>query len=38
MKCWDLRFNAQGLKIIIIVVQVRVVKNTCNNSRGAQNK
>jgi hypothetical protein len=38
MKCWDLRFNAQGLKIIIIVVQVGVVKITCSNSQGAQNK
>jgi len=26
MKCWNLASNAQGLKVIIIVVQVRVVK------------
>jgi hypothetical protein len=26
MKCWNLTFNAQGLKIIIIVVHVRAMK------------
>jgi len=26
MKCWNLTSNAQGLKIIIVVVQVGVVK------------
>jgi hypothetical protein len=26
MKCWNSTFNAQGLKIIIIVVHVGVVK------------
>jgi hypothetical protein len=26
MKCWNSTFNAQGLKIIIIVVHVEVVK------------
>ncbi len=26
MKCWNSAFNAQGLKIIIIVVQVGAVK------------
>jgi len=26
MKCWNLPSNAQGLKIIIVVVQVGVVK------------
>jgi hypothetical protein len=26
MKCWNLAYNAQGLKVIIVVVQVGVVK------------
>ncbi len=26
MKCWNLTFNAQGLKIIIVVIQVGLVK------------
>jgi len=26
MKCWNLASNAQGLKLIIVVVQVGVVK------------
>ncbi len=26
MKCWYLTFNAQGLKLIIIVVQLGVMK------------
>jgi hypothetical protein len=26
MKCWNSTFNAQGLKIIIIIVHVGVVK------------
>jgi hypothetical protein len=26
MKCWNLAFNAQGLKVIIIVIQIGVVK------------
>jgi len=26
MKCWNLTFNAQGLKVIIVVIQVGSVK------------
>jgi hypothetical protein len=26
MKCWNSTFNAQGLKVIIVVVHVRIVK------------
>jgi hypothetical protein len=26
MKCWNLAFNAQGLRVIIVVVHVGVVK------------
>jgi hypothetical protein len=26
MKCWNSTFNAQGSKLIIVVVQVKVVK------------
>jgi len=26
MKCWNSAFNAQGLRLIIVVVQVSVVK------------
>jgi hypothetical protein len=26
MKCWNLTFNAQGLRVIIVVIQVGIVK------------
>ncbi len=26
MKCWNSAFNAQGSRVIVVVVQVRVVK------------
>ncbi len=35
MKC---AFNAQGSRVIIVVVQVGAVKNICSNSGGAQEK
>jgi hypothetical protein len=37
MKCWNSAFNALGLRVIVIVVQVGAVKNICgSSSAGAQ--
>jgi hypothetical protein len=39
MKCWNSAFNAQGSRLIIVVVQLGVaVKNICSSSGGAQEK
>jgi hypothetical protein len=38
MKCWNSAFNAQGLRVIIVVVHIGAVENICSSSRrvGAQ--
>jgi hypothetical protein len=33
MKCWNSAFNAQGLRAIIVVVQVRAVEALQKNER-----
>ncbi len=45
MECWNLAFNAQGLKVIIVVVHVGTIKmyvgamkSFLENERGGQNK
>jgi hypothetical protein len=40
MKCWSLTFNAQGSKLIVILVQLRTMKNEniCNNNGSVQGK
>jgi hypothetical protein len=38
MKCWYSAFNAQGSRLIIVVVQLGAVKNICSSSGGAQEK
>jgi len=38
MKWWNPAFNAQGSKVIIVVVQAGLVKNICNSSGGGQGK
>jgi hypothetical protein len=37
MKCQDLAFNAQGSRVVIVVVQVGVAR-ICSRSRGAREK
>jgi hypothetical protein len=32
MKCWHSGFNEQGLRVIIVVVQVGAVKKQCRRS------
>jgi hypothetical protein len=36
MKCWNSAFNAQGSRVIIVVVQARSSENTCSSSGGAE--
>jgi hypothetical protein len=38
LKCWNLTFNAQGSRVIIVVVQVRSTENICSSSGGAQER
>ncbi len=38
MKCWNSAFNAQGSRLIIVVVHVGAVKVYCSSSGGAQEK
>jgi hypothetical protein len=36
MKCWNSAFNAQGSRVIILVVQVARVKALKENERGVE--
>jgi hypothetical protein len=38
MECWNLAFNAQGSRAIIVLVQVEEVKNICSSTGGGQEK
>jgi hypothetical protein len=38
MKCCNSAFNAQGLRILIVVVQIRAMKKVYSSSEGAQEK
>jgi hypothetical protein len=38
MKCWNLAFNAQGSRLIIVLVQLRSSENTFSSSGGAEAK
>jgi hypothetical protein len=38
MKCWNSAFNAQGSRVITVVVQVRAVKIYVAANGGAQEK
>jgi len=38
VKCWNSAFNAQGSRLIIVVLHVRAVKNICSSSGGAEER
>jgi hypothetical protein len=38
MKCWNATFNAQGSRVIIVVVQVGAVKALRENERGDETR
>jgi hypothetical protein len=37
-KCWNSSFNAQGSKVIVVVVWINNSENTCSRNGGAQEK
>jgi hypothetical protein len=38
MKCWNSTFNAQGSRLIVVVVQLGASENICSSNGGAQEK